>query len=73
MGTEDDQLKRSVKLKQLYKNLSKTDEDVKLSSKRIIEKDRRVSTSSQSDVDQLYNKMLDNTEEEPAIQAEQII
>ena len=50
MGTEDDQLKRSVKLQQLYKNLSKTDEDSKLSSRRN-KKDRRVSTSSQSDVD----------------------
>lgn len=69
LGTEDDQLKRSVKLQQLYKNLSKTDEDFKLSSRRN-KKDRRVSTSSQSDVDQLYNQMIENTEEEQVIEAE---
>jgi hypothetical protein len=54
MGTEDDQLKRQAKLQQLYNNLSRTDEDFKLNSKRN-KKDRRVSTSSQSDVDQLYH------------------
>ena len=63
LGTDEDILKRSTTLNQLYKHMQK--EDKQFQANHIKQKvAARDSQSDGSDVDLLYNQMIDNSDEE---------